>query len=101
MKKREPKYVYQFECFSEELTLAIGESFTDSDGDTVKVKRFRQEGDMAHLVIQVNKTPEQCLENGKRTPNGLRREDFTKWEATYHNGTRKLNPVMIHDYYKI
>ena len=72
-----PKKKYQFECFGVELSLSIGESFTDEEGDNVKVCKYSKVSPiMEHLYISINKGVWFTLERGQRIKNGKVHSDF-------------------------
>jgi len=88
------KYKYSFNFFGQDLTLAVGESFTDiTDGQVVRVKRFRRATEiMDHLVVQViGHGPEVVLECGQRIPGGKLREDFKRIELKTPVIVSKIN----------
>lgn len=50
------KRKFRFEIFKEGqiVTLAMGESFTDNEGNTVKVAKYQKKGDVEYLWLAIN-----------------------------------------------
>lgn len=79
---KKPKYKYEFLALgTETVLLAIGETKVLNSGAIVKVHKFSKTSDIMNtLWISYNGGVWFNLESGKRTPNGIDRKDFVKWE---------------------
>lgn len=88
---KKPKYKYEFLAQDNEIVLlAIGETKVLTSGATVKVHKLSKTTDIMNtLWISYDSGVWTYLESGKRTPNGINRKDFTKWEIDYITNEKK------------